>query len=166
MYVTDQKTRSRQYRDTLEVSKGTVFISGVSGSGLLTKSLDLLRNKLVDGNKVQILLMDPLFAEANKRLIPFNKNVVDDIKKSLSVLESLPQDNLQVRLYNHFMPIVVTGNLTDELTGNMVYEVIDYLPDSPSPICEASAIHSPHTFKTIRNKFYFYWANARSIQFS
>lgn len=165
MIFLDQIERAKSYRNVLESSKGTIFISGISMSGLLGRSKNILQEKLREGHEVKILLMDESFAVNNKNIIEFNPTISEEIQKSLEILNSMVCANLEVKLYDTFIPIIVTGYHSANKSGNLVYEIVDYLSDSKAPMSKVSESFQPTEFETIRRKFAFYWSNAKEAQF-
>lgn len=161
MKFLNNENRAELYKSILNESGGNIFISGLSLTGVLSQSIDFLRSKLEEGFNVRVLLMDPLFAKDNKDLIKFNPSIFEDINKSLSILDSLNYKGLEVKLYSTFMPIVVTGYLNGNYPSSLVYEVVDYLENSNSPIShKVEQEWDLETFETIYNKFSFYWNNS------
>ena len=167
MKVLQNETRAEDFSGVLKKAEGTLFISGVSMHNLATDSFDLLTEKASLLTEVKMLMLDPNWAIENIEQLVWleTKEDRDDFLTNLIVsynkLMTYAEETLNVALhtYTGLNPLTMTG-YTDGDEGELVVELIDYLPDSISPRFYVDRKEEELVFLSFYTKFNLHFSHA------
>jgi hypothetical protein len=140
---TQASNRRSEFRSILEEANNDIFITGLSLNSLTKYSLQLLKDKLENGNKVSIAMINKevvrsdtfAFLRTEQELNEFTREIDSSLKLLLTLKAGLLKEhknNFQIMSYSGFFPYVVTGYVNQD-KGKLLCEIVDYLPDSESP---------------------------------
>lgn len=144
-----------------------ICIIAVSGISLAMRHLSFFENRINDGCKIRIILLDPSCPSLQTwNLMMKVTTTASDIKSSLEVFKSLMQHakgKCEIRLLNVFLPFSIVATDLAKDSGAMIIEYHAYkigLGDRPHVLLTPRDI--PYWFSFYREQFERAWIDAVS----